>query len=98
MTIQKNALAHLAKLAKIETTGAEEEQLCAEVGNIIALVDQLKKIDTTDIAPLAHPLELHQPLREDSQSKGSQTEVLNTIAPLMEDNIYLVPPVLEVNE
>jgi len=37
-------------------------------------------------------------LREDSQREGSQTEILNTIAPLMEDNIYLVPPVLEVDE
>ena len=98
MTIQKNALVHLAKLAKIETTEAEEEQLCTEVSNIIALVDQLKKVDTKDIAPLAHPLELYQPLRKDNESEGSQTEILNTIAPLMEDNIYLVPPVLEVDE
>jgi len=98
MTIQKNALEHLAKLAKIETTEAEEEQLCTEVSNIIALVDQLKKVDTTDIVPLAHPLELYQPLRKDSENEGSQTEILNTIAPLMEDNVYLVPPVLEVDE
>jgi len=103
MTIQNDALAHLAKLAKIETTEAEEDLLCTEVSNIIALVDQLKKIDTTDIAPLAHPLELYQPLREDSQSGDSQsgdsqTEIFNSIAPLMEGNVYLVPPVLEVDE
>ncbi|HZC02679.1 MAG TPA: Asp-tRNA(Asn)/Glu-tRNA(Gln) amidotransferase subunit GatC, partial [Gammaproteobacteria bacterium] len=51
--------------------------------------------DTTDIEPLAHPLELTTRLREDRIIEQNQRERFQRIAPRVEAGLYLVPKVIE---
>jgi len=85
-------IAHLARLAVSET---ELEEVARDLSNILALVEQMGIADTRGVAPLAHPLHMAQRLRPDAVSEGDQREKFQSIAPLIEAGLYLVPKVIE---
>lgn len=85
-------VAHLARLA------VPEDQLPAyaqQLSNILKLVDQLSSVDTSGVEPMAHPLDMSQRLREDIVTETNQRDKYQTVAPEVEDGLYLVPKVLE---
>ena len=85
---------HLAKLAKLRVSKDESKHYQLELNKILELVDQLKSIDTRDIEPMAHPLNLAQYLRADHITEHDQSEVFQSIAPKTDDHLYLVPKTL----
>jgi aspartyl-tRNA(Asn)/glutamyl-tRNA(Gln) amidotransferase subunit C len=44
---------------------------------------------------MAHPQEMAQRLREDCVTETDQRELFQSIAPQVEDGLYLVPKVIE---
>ena len=84
--------AHLARLALDDT---EAERYVDDLKHILEMVDQLQRVDTQDIAPLAHPLDTTQPLRPDEVTESNHRDTFQRCAPLVEDGLYLVPRVVE---
>ena len=85
-------IAHLARLA------IDEEQIpvyARELSKILELVEQMNSVDTSGVVPMAHPLEVSQRLRPDEVTEGDQREHFQSIAPAVEDGLYLVPKVIE---
>jgi aspartyl-tRNA(Asn)/glutamyl-tRNA(Gln) amidotransferase subunit C len=58
-------------------------------------VDRLQAVDTIGVAPMSHPLDLPQRLREDAVTEPDQRDVLLALAPAAENGLYLVPKVIE---
>ena len=85
-------IAHLARLAIEE---AEAERYAKELSNILALVEQMNAADTDDVIPMAHPLDMAQRLRPDEVTEEDRRDKFQTIAPLTESGLYLVPKVIE---
>ena len=86
------SIAHLARLAISE----EDVPLYAEnLSNILTLVEQMNGVDTSGVAPMAHPLDMAQRLREDVVSEVNQREHLQQHAPEVQDGLFLVPKVIE---
>lgn len=88
-------IAHLARLA------VNEEMLpkyAGELSNILDLVAQMNQLDTQDITPMAHPLHETQRLRPDEVTEPNQRELFQSIAPLVQAGLYLVPQVIETKE
>ncbi|MDO6461105.1 Asp-tRNA(Asn)/Glu-tRNA(Gln) amidotransferase subunit GatC [Granulosicoccaceae sp. 1_MG-2023] len=86
------AIAHLARIA------IDEETLPTHVKNlssVLALADQLKATDTDGVEPMAHPLDAVQRLRDDVVTESDQREKFQSIAPAVQDGLYLVPKVVE---
>ena len=52
MALDKEAVAHIAALARIRLDESELEPLAAELSHIIGWVEQLREIDTGDVAPM----------------------------------------------
>lgn len=75
-------------------TADTHQQLTNDLSAIMAFVDQLRQIDTTHIIPLAHPLNLHQNLRQDEVQSDNCVDQLKAIAPLFIDQLYMVPKVI----
>lgn len=98
MTISAKDLKHIAHLAYLDVDAEPSSQLTQEIGAIIDFVDTLRSLDTTDIAPLFHPFALHQRLRPDSVTEEDCLQELQEIAPLFEDNLYLVPKVIDLSK
>lgn len=92
---KKTDLENIAQLAYFDPEAGEDTQLAEEVGAIMDFVEQLRQIQTTGIAPLFHPFDLHQRLREDAISEEDCRQQLAEIAPLFEDDLYLVPKVID---
>jgi len=85
----------LCRLARLEITPTEVTDVSAKLSSIVAMVDQLQAVDTTDVAPMAHPLDRPQRLRADSVTEVDQHEIYQRNAPLVERDLYLVPKVIE---
>jgi len=85
-------IAHLARIALSE----QDIPLYAQnLSNILTFVEQMNTLDTTGIAPLAHPLEAKIRLRPDLVTETDQRDHFQKIAPQVEMGLYLVPKVIE---
>ncbi len=93
--MEADQIQQLAKLARLEITQETLQQTAASINEVLALVDQLQAIDTSDVPPLAHPLDAVQPLRRDEVTSGNQRQAFQALAPATEDGLYLVPKVIE---
>jgi len=93
--IKKSDIEKVARLARISVDEAQVEELTRRLGNILALVDELKSVDTTGIAPMANPHDASQRLRADAVSEPNLREAFQAIAPSTEAGLYLVPKVIE---
>ena len=89
---QIHRIAHLARLELAESDVAAVQQ---QLNGILAMVDQMRAVDTAGVAPMSHPQEVMQRLRDDRVTEGDQREVFQSIAPAVEDGLYLVPKVIE---
>jgi aspartyl-tRNA(Asn)/glutamyl-tRNA(Gln) amidotransferase subunit C len=85
----------VADLARLELSEAEIAAMQHELNGILALVDQMAAVDTEGVEPMSHPQAAMQRLRDDRVSEADQRELFQSIAPQVEDGLYLVPKVLE---
>jgi len=85
-------IAHLARLSISEDDIPSYEK---ELSNILNLVEQMSAVDTSDVLPMAHPLDMVQRLRDDVVTETDHHEQYQSIAPSVENSLYLVPQVIE---
>lgn len=95
MTLSTQDLEKVAQLACLETNECSVSKLEEEINAIMDFVDALRTVNTDGVAPLFHPLALQQRLRTDTVSEEECLAELEAIAPLFDDNLYLVPKVLD---
>lgn len=95
MTVTATHLNHLAELAYLEVNPETTPHLIDDLRSIINFVEQLKQIDTQNIQPLKHPMDMFQPLRPDEAQTCHFEKALGDIAPDFKDNLYWVPKVIK---
>ena len=95
MSLDREEVLKIAHLARLGVDESEVERYLAELSNILALVDRMNAVDTSGVAPMAHPLDATQRLRADEVKETDQREVFQKIAPAVSDGLYLVPKVIE---
>lgn len=85
-------IAHLARL------GIDEQDVDAyasDLNGILTLMAQMADLDTTQVKPMAHPMDQVQRLRVDEVTQVNQRDYFQCIAPRTEDGLYLVPKVID---
>lgn len=85
----------VANLARLHLEQAELEQYGGELANILAFVEQIDAVDTRNVDPMAHPLDMVQRLREDTADETDRREQYQACAPSVDNGLYLVPKVIE---
>jgi aspartyl-tRNA(Asn)/glutamyl-tRNA(Gln) amidotransferase subunit C len=96
MALDKQDIAKIAHLARLDIEDGAMAQYAGELSRILGLVEQMNAVDTADVEPMAHPLHMAQRLRSDEPSEPTdQRERFQSIAPAVEDGLYLVPKVIE---
>jgi aspartyl-tRNA(Asn)/glutamyl-tRNA(Gln) amidotransferase subunit C len=95
MALDTSAVAKIAHLARLEVADDDLDGYAAELSNILDLVEQMQRVDTSGVDPMAHPLHMAQRLRPDRVTEADQREHFQQHAPLTEDGLYLVPKVIE---
>ncbi len=95
MALSLDDVQRIAHLARIEITPVEAEDVQRKLGGIFGLIEEMQKVDTAGVEPMAHAQEVTLPLREDTVSEGDQHALFQSIAPEVEHGLYLVPRVIE---
>jgi len=93
--ISRDDVLHLAQLSSLELSDAEIDGLQIDISNILGYVEQLGKLDTTDIEPTYQVTGLQSVWRDDKIiNYGVTREELLARAPKVVDNQIKVPKVL----
>ena len=95
MTITDEMMDNLSKLARLQFTNEEKQELKADLEKMIEFMDRLKNIDTTGVQPALHITDVVNVLREDEikEQITASEGLLN--APLKEGRFFKVPKVIK---
>ncbi len=93
--IDKDQVKHVAHLARLSITEDEAEVFTKQLDNIISFAEQLNELDTTDVEPTTHVLDMKNVLREDKSRLWLTQEEALLNAPDKQDGQVKVPSVLE---
>ena len=95
MSLKTEEVRKIAHLARLQIEESDLDQYATELSNILEIFDQMKQVDTADVAPMAHPMDATQRLRRDEVTEVDQREKFQSIAPDVERGLYRVPKVIE---
>ena len=95
MAFDRTEVEKVAQLARLHMSSSEKDEVTGRITDILSLIDQMQSVDTEAVAPLAHPLDISQRLREDDVTESNRRDELQQLAPEVEEGLYLVPKVIE---
>jgi aspartyl-tRNA(Asn)/glutamyl-tRNA(Gln) amidotransferase subunit C len=95
MAFDRSEVEKVAQLARLHISAAEADEVTSRITDILNLIDQMQAVDTDNVEPLAHPLDMTQPMRADEVTEENRRDELQALAPLTDDGLYLVPKVIE---
>ena len=95
MSLDKQQVRKIAHLARLKIDEADIDNTASNLSSILHLVEQMGRVNTEGVTPMAHPFDAVQRLREDVVTETNQREAFQAIAPKVEDGVYLVPRVIE---
>ena len=95
MAIDQDTVRKVARLARLHLSDNDSEALASRLSDILAMVDELAAADVDQVAALAHPLEVSQPLRADTVATADLRDTVMPLAPASEGGCFLVPRVIE---
>ena len=85
----------IAKLARIGLSDAETNSMTLELGKILEFVEQLQKVDISDIPPTDQVTGLEDVWREDVVKPSMAREALLANAPDKSKGCFRVPKIIE---
>lgn len=92
MSISRDQVLHVARLAHLDLTDEEVERLTAELGAILEAVSKVSELDLDDVPPTSHPLALVNAWAEDVPRASLPLEDVFANAPAREGDLFRVPP------
>jgi aspartyl-tRNA(Asn)/glutamyl-tRNA(Gln) amidotransferase subunit C len=95
MSLSDDQIRRLARLARIAVQPGETAEVGKRLNRILELVGEIQAVDTQGVEPMSHALDVVQRLRPDEVTEGDQREGFQSVAPAIEDGLYLVPKVIE---
>lgn len=85
----------LARLSRLSLSEAERNNMLTELNHVFDLVEKMQEVNTDGIEPMAHPHELALRLRDDVVTEKDEHHAIQSCAPLVDRDLYLVPKVIE---
>ncbi len=95
MSINKDTIKKISKLARISVTNEETDRLEKDLNSILKFVEQLKKLNTDKITPIASVSDQTLTMSEDEVKKINEKKEILQNAPDKNTNYYIVPKVIE---
>jgi aspartyl-tRNA(Asn)/glutamyl-tRNA(Gln) amidotransferase subunit C len=93
--VDKQTVERVSKLARIAVNESEKEYLSSQLSQILDYIDQLKKVDVEQVAPM-RGLHLESGLLRQDEPRDSQAQTnILANAPAKESGCFKVPKVIE---
>jgi aspartyl-tRNA(Asn)/glutamyl-tRNA(Gln) amidotransferase subunit C len=95
MSLVPDQVRRLARLARIAIRPEETGPVLDRLNRVLGLIDEMRRVDTSGVTAMAHPLDAEQRLREDKVTEADHRESYQSVAPAVDRGLYLVPKVIE---
>ena len=95
MALTRSQVEKIAELARLQISEEEIADYVVNLSKIIDFVDHLESAQPDHVEPMAHPLHMDQPLREDRVIESDDRDRYQQNASETEAGLYLVPKVIE---
>lgn len=95
MSLSIEQVRRVAGLARIELAEGDADATLTKLNSIFGLIEQMQAVDTREVAPMSHPQDVSQRLRDDAVTETDQRERFQQVAPQTDAGLYLVPKVIE---
>ena len=93
--MKRSEIEMIASLSRLNLKEEEIEEVTEQLDKFLIYVENLKKIDTTQIEPTTYALPMQNVFRADEVKESLSQEDALSNAPLKEDGYFKVPRVLE---
>jgi aspartyl-tRNA(Asn)/glutamyl-tRNA(Gln) amidotransferase subunit C len=94
MSLTREEVEKVSLLARLLLTEGEIEKMTEQLGAILEYMELLAEVDTTDVEPMAHAIEISNVFRADGVQPSLDRESALANAPHRDAECYLVPAVL----
>ena len=94
MSVSKDDVKHIAKLARLKLNDEEINEYTGNLNDILKYVEKLNELDLENVEPLSHPVENKNVFREDELKESTPTEEALKNAPDRTDQYFRVPKVI----
>lgn len=91
MSIDREQVLHVARLARLRLTDAEVETMAEELSGILQHIERISELDLEGVPPTTHVVEVANALRPDEPRPSLPREVILEQAPATQDGGFLVP-------
>jgi aspartyl-tRNA(Asn)/glutamyl-tRNA(Gln) amidotransferase subunit C len=95
MSVDKNTVARIARLARIEVPEGDLDHLAGELNGILTWIEQLQAVNTDGVEPMTSVVAASLPRRRDAVTDGGIRDDLMANAPDPHDGFFTVPKVVE---
>jgi aspartyl-tRNA(Asn)/glutamyl-tRNA(Gln) amidotransferase subunit C len=94
-SVSRQEILEVASLARLGVDEDTAGSYANDISKILTLMNTLASVDTSNLTPLANIHEACQDLRADVAEHDINRERNQSMAPAVENGLYLVPQVLE---
>ena len=95
MPLERAAVDHVARLARLDLSDAERERMQAELTQILEHADKIQELELDNVEPTAHALPLRNVMRPDEVRPSLTQDRALANAPEVEDGRFKVPRIIE---
>jgi aspartyl-tRNA(Asn)/glutamyl-tRNA(Gln) amidotransferase subunit C len=95
MKLTREEVERVAMLARLRLTAAEESRLAEQLDKILQYMEKLNQLDTSEVEPFTHAVDVVNAWREDSVTNQPDPEALLANAPAREGGFFKVPKIIE---
>ncbi|OGS47456.1 MAG: asparaginyl/glutamyl-tRNA amidotransferase subunit C [Elusimicrobia bacterium RIFOXYD2_FULL_34_15] len=95
MKITLKDVEYVAKLARLALTEEEKANYTQQLNAILEHMDELNKLDTSNVQPTSHAIKINNVFREDEVKICENTEDIINNAPEKEDRFFKVKKVIQ---
>lgn len=94
MQLSREDVEKVSLLGRLRLTPAELDTMTSQLVAIVGYVEQLKELDTTNVEPMAHAMELRNVFADDALRPSLPRAEALANAPKKDSECYRVPAVL----
>ena len=94
MTLTREDVEKVSLLARLRLSEDQLDRMTGQLDQIVGYIEQLRELDTDGVEPMAHAVELHNVLAEDTARPSPDRDEVLANAPKRDDECYRVPAVL----
>jgi len=95
MSIDKDTVKHISKLARISLEDKKVESLSKDLTSIMKFIESLNKLSTDKITPLTSIINASLTSRKDEVKDGKIRDQILKNSPEKNDEFFVVPKVIE---